>query len=328
MKAILIEEYGGPEVLLLREIPDLTPGTGEVRVRVAATALNRADLLQRRGAYPQPGAKAPYEIPGLEFAGTIDRLGPGVEGWAVGDRVCGLLPGGGYAEQVVTPARMLLRIPAGLSFVEAAALPEVFFTAYDALVARANLRMGDNLLIHAGGSGVGTAAIQLARAMGAQVFATFGSAEKASAAMPLGVTRSILYREERFEEVLLQETQGRGADVIIDFVGAPYLERNLRAAATGARVVLVGTLGGNRAELPLGVLMAKRISLVGTVLRSRPVEEKLALTQAVGRHCFPLFESGQLRPVVDRIFPLTEVADAHRYMEENKNFGKILLELS
>lgn len=325
MRAVVLDQYGGPEVLRIREIPDPQPGAGEVRVRVAATAVNRADVLQRQGRYPPPEPRPEHEVPGLEFAGTVDAVGPGVTAWRPGDRVMGLLAGGGYAEQVVTHERMLLRVPDRLSFEEAAAIPEVFFTAYDALTDKAGLRMGDVVLVHAGGSGVGTAAIQLARAMGATVLVTAGSDEKARRAVELGAHRAINYKTEAFDEVVLRETGGRGADVILDFVGASYLERNLKAAAVEGRIVFIGTMGGARGEFDIGLAMRKRLRLAGTTLRARPVEQKMVLTQRFARQVLPLLESGQVRPVVDRVFPLDEVAAAHRYMEENRNFGKIVL---
>lgn len=325
MRAVVLDQYGGPDVLRVREIPDLVPGTGEVRVRVAATALNRADLLQRRGLYPPPGPRPEYEIPGLEFAGTVDALGPGVTGWKEGDRVFGLLPGGGYAEQVVTHERMLMPVPRDMSFEEAAAIPEVFFTAYDALVDRAGMHVGDVVLVHAGGSGVGTAAIQLAVAMGGTVLVTVGSEEKARRAVALGAARAILYPSESFDTAVLEATGGRGADVILDFVGGPYLERNVRAAASEGRIVFIGTMGGTRAEIDIGAVMRKRLRLIGTTLRARPPEQKMRLTQRFARQVLPLFEAGRLRPVVDRVFPLEAVAEAHAYMEANRNFGKIVL---
>lgn len=326
MRAVVLEEYGGPEVLQIKEIPTPEPGVGEVRVRVMATALNRADLLQRLGRYSQPGPEPEYEIPGLEFAGVIDALGPGTWGWKVGDRVCGLLSGGGYAEYVVTHQRMLIPIPDGMSMEDAAAIPEVFMTAYDALVHQVHMKYGDIVLIHAGGSGVGTAAIQLAKTMGAgQVFVTVGSREKAEGCLKLGADRAILYREEDFAQVIQEETNGQGADVIIDFVGGPYIEGNLKAAARGGRIVVLGTLGGPRGEINLGQVLFKRLTVSGVTLRSRPIEQKIQLTQEIAKHVMPGFSRGILRPVVDRVMPFEEIADAHRYMEDNRNFGKIIL---
>lgn len=324
MRAAVLQKVGGPEVLHVEEVQDLAPGLHQVRVRVVATALNRADIMQREGCYPgwtpQPGA-----ILGLEFAGTIDALGPDVTHWQIGDRVFGLIADGGYAEQVVTHQRMLMSLPTGVSYEEAAAIPEVFFTVYDALVDRASLRLGDVVLVHAGASGVGTAAIQLAKAMGTRVFVTVGTEEKARKARELGADKAILYREERFEEVVLVETGGRGADVILDSIGGPYLERNIKAAATMGRIVLVGNLGGGHAEIDITPFFRKRLTVVGTTLRARPIEQKIGLTQRFAAQVLPLFAIGQLRSVVDRIFTLEYIGDAHRYMEENRNFGKIVV---
>lgn len=325
MRAVVLEQYGGPEVLQIKEIPDPQPGVNEVRVRVTATALNRADVLQRMGRYAQPGAKPEHEIPGLEFSGVVDALGPGVTQWKIGDRVCGLLGGGGYAEYVVTHERMLMAVPDNLSLEEAAAIPEVFMTAYDALVDKVRLKYGDVALIHAGGSGVGTAATQLAKTMGARVLVTVGSKEKAERSLQLGADRAIIYKEEDFAEVVLEETNGRGADVIIDFIGGPYLERNLKAAALDSRIVVLGTMGGSKGEINLRDILFRRISICGATLRARPLEQKMILTQQVAKQVMPGFAEGRLRTVIDTVFPFEKVADAHRYMEENRNFGKILL---
>ncbi|MBX6377832.1 MAG: NAD(P)H-quinone oxidoreductase [Clostridia bacterium] len=329
MRAVVLESYGGPEVLRVREIPDPAPSRGEVLVRVSATALNRADVLQRQGHYPPPGPRSEHEVPGLEFAGIVEAVGESVTAWRPGDRVFGLLTGGGYAERVVTHERMLLPVPQRLSLEEAAAVPEVFFTAYDALAERASLRVGDVVLVHSGGSGVGTAAIQLARAMGAgRILTTVGSEEKARRAEELGADRAILYRREAFEQVVLEETAGRGADVILDTVGLPYLEGNLLCAALEGRLVLIATMGGARGQVDLRPVLGKRLRLVGTTLRARPLEQKMALTQRFAREVLPLLADGRLRPVIDRVFPLEEVAEAHRHMEANRNFGKIVLRVS
>ncbi|MBE3589293.1 MAG: NAD(P)H-quinone oxidoreductase [Firmicutes bacterium] len=325
MRAIVLEGYGGPEVLRWREVPDREPAADEVRVRVHATAVNRADILQRMGGYPPPGPKPEVELPGLEFAGEIDAVGRDVHGFRPGDRVMGLLAGGGYAEYVTTHHRLLMPIPDGLSFEEAAAIPEAWLTAYDALFMWAGARMGDRVLVHAGGSGVGTAATQLARAIGATVWTTVGSAEKAERSRALGAKRAIVYRQEDFVAVLREETGGRGADIILEFVGAPYLARDIEVAAVGGRIVVIGTMGGSHAQVPLGPLLAKRLRIQGTTLRSRPLEAKAALTQDFAVHALPLFAEGVLRPVVDRVFPVQEAAEAHRYMEANRNFGKIVL---
>jgi putative PIG3 family NAD(P)H quinone oxidoreductase len=326
VRAVVLERYGGPEVLALRDVPDLEPGPGEVRVAVHATALNRADLLQRLGRYPPPGPRPQLEIPGLEFAGTVDRAGAGVTAWTAGDRVFGLLAGGGYADQVVAHERMLMRVPEGMGFPEAAAIPEVFFTAWDALVDKGGLRPNDAVLVHAAGSGVGTAAVQLARLLGAgRVVATTRTREKAGRLGSLGADRAVVVPDEEFGAAVLAETGNRGADVILDFVGAPYLERNLAAAALEGRIVLVSYLGGPQASLPLAAMLSKRLRLVGTTLRSRPPEQKMALTQRFVREILPSFKPGGIRPVVDRAFRLDEIAAAHRYLEENRNFGKVVI---
>lgn len=327
MRAIVLDQYGGPEVLRLKQIADLDPGSEDTLVRVAATALNRADTLQRQGLYPQPGARPEHEIPGLEFAGTVERIGARVTGVQPGQRVMGLLPGGGYAEQVVTHARMLLPVPDGMTLSEAASIPEVFFTAYDALFPQAGCALGDTMLVHAGGSGIGIAAIQLAKAAGARVLCTVGNDEKAAQARMLGSDIAINYKTMDFKDAALAATDGAGVDIILDVIGGPYLDQNLAAAALGGRIVFIGLMGGPVAPINLGLLLGKRLRLFGTTLRSRPIEAKIALTQAFMAHALPLFRSGALRPIVDREFPLAEAAAAHRYMEENRNFGKIVLRM-
>jgi len=328
MRAVVLERYGGPEVLALRDVPDPTPGPDEVLVRVVATALNRADLLQRQGRYPQPGARPAVEIPGLEFAGIVAEVGTRVTTWRPGDRVMGLLAGGGYAELIATHERMLLPVPERHSLIEAASIPEVFFTAYDALFPQANCALGETVLVHAGGSGVGIAATQLAVATGARVITTLGSAEKAERSRALGAMLAINYREQEFAPAVLEATGGKGADVILDFIGAPYLEANVQAAAPGGRIVFIGTMGGASGTLNIGAVMAKRLRLFGTVLRARPIEQKIALTQAFAAHVLPLFQAGVIHPVVDCIFDLADVAAAHEYMAANKNFGKIVLRVA
>jgi putative PIG3 family NAD(P)H quinone oxidoreductase len=323
MRAVVLESYGGPEALVLRDVPDLQPGRDEVRVAVSATSLNRADLLQRRGKYPPPGPAPEFEIPGLEFAGTVDAAGPGVSGWKAGDRVFGLLPGGGYAEQVVTHERLLMAVPPGLTLEEAAAIPEAYFTAFDALTDKGALRPGDAVLVHAGGSGVGTAALQLARRLGAgRVLATTRTPEKAPRLLSIGADRAVV---GDFSRAVAEETGGRGADVILDFVGAPTWEANLAAAALEGRIVVVSFLGGAHATLALSTVLQKRLRIVGTTLRSRPVEQKMALTQRFAREVLPWVAAGGLRPVIDRTFRLEDVAEAHRYMEDNRNLGKVVL---
>jgi putative PIG3 family NAD(P)H quinone oxidoreductase len=328
VRAVVLDRHGGSDVLTVRETPDPIAGPDEVLVRVAATALNRADLLQREGRYPQPGAKPVAEIPGLEFAGVVESVGERVTSARAGDRVMGLLAGGGYAEKVSTHERMLLPVPDGMSLEEAASIPEVFFTAYDALFPQAGCTLGDRVLVHAGGSGVGIAATQLAVAAGAMVVVTLGSAEKGERAIALGAMTAINYHDGGFAERVLRETGGHGADIILDVVGAPYLEENLKAAALGGRLIFIGTMGGAAGTLNLGALLGKRLRLFGTTLRSRPLEAKIALTQAFKAHALPLFRTGQLRPVVDSTFGLDEAAAAHDYMAANRNFGKIVLRVA
>ncbi len=321
MRAIVLTEYGEPDVLRLADAADPTPGPTDVLVDVQATAVNRADLLQRRGTYPPPGPRPATEILGLEFSGRVAAIGSGVTQVAVGDPVMGLLPGGGYATRVATPERMVMPMPPGFTFAEAAALPEAFFTAYDALQ-QVRLSMGDTVLIHAGASGVGTSAVQLAHHLGARVLSTC-SAAKMTQVRAVGADAVCDYRAEPFLDFVRRETQGRGADAILDFVGASYLEANVQALALGGRLIIIGTMSGNAAPVSLSQLMAKRASIAGTSLRSRPLEEKMALTQAVVRHVWPLWADGRIRPVMDQMFPLADAADAHRRMEANQNVGKI-----
>jgi NADPH2:quinone reductase len=327
MKAIVISEAGGPEVLQLRDIPEPLAGPDDLLVRVRATALNRADTLQRQGQYPQPGPRPEFEVPGLEFAGEVVRAGERAEGFAVGDRVMGLLAGGGYAEMVSINHRLALRVPDNLSWQEAGSIPEVFITAHDALLQCA-LQAGETVLVHAAGSGVGVAAIQVARVMGASLaLGTAGSAEKLEAAKALGLDVGINYREQDFAQAALEATGGRGADVVLDVIGADYFERNLRAMAPKGRMVLVGLMGGAATQANLGMVLAKRLQIRGTVLRARSVEEKALATRALEKSVLPHLASGRIKTVVDRVFPLAEAAEAHRYMESNANFGKIVLEV-
>ena len=327
MKAIVISRFGGPEVLELREVDTPAPGRGEVRVRVRATAVNRADLLQRAGAYPAP-PDAPADIPGLEFAGEIDALGDGaaaVSDLAIGDRVFGLAGGGSYAEALVVHARALARIPDGISFTDAAAVPEVFITAWDAMVVQARLQAGDTVLIHAAGSGVGTAAVQIARAIGARSVGTARTRDKLARARALGLDQEILVEEGAFADAVLRATGGRGADVVLELVGGRYLAEDLACAAPRARIVLVGLMAGARAELDLGQLLRKRLQITGTVLRARPLEEKIAAVQLLDRHLAPLLARGLLRAVVDRVLPLARAAEAHADVAGNQTFGKVVL---
>ena len=326
MRAAVVSEPGGPEVFRIQEIEEPTPGPAEVLVDVRATALNRADLLQRRGRYPGPVGTRD-DLPGLEMAGVVAAAGERVVGVGVGDRVFALLNGGGYGERVVTHHRMTAPIPDNLSFTEAASVPEVFLTAYDALFNHCDLVMGESALIHAAGSGVGTAAIQLARHAGATTYGTVGSAGKLEKAADLGLDVGINYNEQDFAEVIRDRSGGRGVDVILDVIGSPYWDRNIASLALKGRMVIVGTMGGATHEVNIGALMGKRLRVHGTVLRARPIEEKIALNQQFVRHVLPLLADGRIRPVVDSVFPLEEVAEAHRYMESNANFGKIVLSM-
>ncbi len=324
MRAVVLSGYGGPEVLRIDEVAPPAPAPDEVLVDVAATALNRADLLQRMGRYPAPASDV--EILGLEFAGRVAAVGARVQSLAAGDPVMGLVNGGAYAEQLVTHERMALRPPAGLAPADAAAIPEVWITAWDALVCQGGLTSGRVALVHGGGSGVGTAAIQLAKALGAAVVTT-ASAAKLAGCRALGADLAVDYRNEDFVEAVRDHTGGRGADVVVDIVGGDNLARNLSALAVRGSIVQVGLLGAGEATVPLRRLMAKRARLVGTVLRARPLEEKIALSRRFATEVLPLFESGRLRAVIDRRYGLDEVADAHTYMQSNANFGKILLDV-
>ena len=324
MRAAVITEPGGPDVLKVMEVDDPVPGPEDILVDVKASALNRADMLQRQGAYPAPFG-SPSEIPGLEFSGVVLEVGDRVDSLKEGDNVFGLLGGGGYASRTITHHRMAVKIPAGWDFVQAAATPEVYLTAYDALFNRGNLQMGENVLIHAAGSGVGTAAVQLAHQAGAFVFGTAGSAEKLAGATDLGMNVGINYREQDFAEVIKEVTSGAGVDVLIDFIGAPYWDKNIASLAVLGRLVEVGLMGGTKMEVDLRPLMAKRLQVCGTGLRGRTLGEKLEVTSQFRRHVLPHLASGSMKPIVDRTFPLEEVAEAHKYMETNANFGKIVL---
>ena len=327
MRAIVVREPGGPEVLKLERVPLPEPGKGEVRVRVAASGVNRADLIQRRGLYPAPPGWPP-DIPGLEFSGTVDALGEGAEG-RVGQRVMGVVGGGGYAEAVVTHARDVVPVPDGMSLTDAGAVPEVFMTAFDAVFEQMQLRSGETLLVHAVGSGVGTAALQLARAAGARVIGTSRTAAKLERAGELGLEHGVLVREgEDWPARVLELSGGRGADVILDLVGGPYLAGNQKAIATRGRMIVVGVTGGPKAEIDLRALMSKRASLTGTVLRARPLEEKIVLARAFGARVLPLLAAGALRPVVDGVYRPEQAGEAHRRLEASDTFGKLLIDWS
>lgn len=327
MKAIVITKPGDPDVLQLQEVPAPEPGVDELLVKVHATALNRADLLQRRGLYPPPpGVRE--DMLGLEFSGEVEVVGKKVTAFNPGDRVMGLLAGEGYAEKVVTHERMAMPIPENLCYEEAASIPEVFLTAYDALFSQLGLKLGERLLMHAVGSGVGTAALQLAKVAGATVFGTASSEAKLAKAKNLGLDFAINYKTQNFEEIVLAETQGMGVHAILDVIGAAHWDKNLACLATKGRMILVGLLGGTKVEANLATILRKRLRILGTVLRARPLEEKIALTQAFQEHVLPLFESGKIKPVIDQTFTLEQAAKAHAYMEANKNFGKIVLRVT
>ncbi|MDB4965345.1 MAG: Quinone oxidoreductase [Myxococcales bacterium] len=326
MKAIVIDQPGGPEVLAWREVATPEPGRGEVRVRVRATAVNRADLLQRMGLYPAP-PDAPQQIPGLEFAGEIDVVGPGVTQWKAGDRVFGLVGGGAYAEALVTHADCVARMPPSLSFTDGAAIPEAFITAWDAMVTQGRLGAGETVLVHAVGSGVGTAAVQIARALSARALGTARTAGKLGRAGKLGMDRGFEVQGGKFADDVLRATGGRGVDVILELVGGGYVTEDLACAAPRARIIIVGLMAGIRAELDLNLILRKRLQLNGTQLRSRPLGEKIEVTQTFARHVVPLVESGALRPVVERVLPISEAAAAHVAMAANEGFGKLVLSL-
>lgn len=329
MRAIVITKPGGPEVLELRDVDDPVPGVGQARVRIRACAVNRADILQRLGGYAAP-PDAPSDIPGLEVAGEVDAIGPGTTDVKVGDRVHAVVSGGAYAEAVVVHARTLAPMPAGLSFVEAASLPEAFVTAYDAMVSQAGLTAGETVLVHAAGSGVGTAAVQIARAIGARAIGTARTEEKLGRARDLGLAEGDGITPDgkppRFAERVRSRTDGRGADVVLELVGGDYVPESLAALAPKGRLVLVGLLAGSRADVDLGLVLRKRLRLFGTVLRARPLEEKIDAARLLAR-LGPLFASKALVPVVDRVLPLAEAAEAHRLVGEGQTFGKVVLEV-
>jgi putative PIG3 family NAD(P)H quinone oxidoreductase len=323
MHAIVTKEPGGPEVLRWQEVPDPVTAPGEVLIQVAASAVNRADVMQRLGFYPPPPGAPPYL--GLECSGRIAALGPGVTGWSVGQEVCALLAGGGYAELVNVPAGQVLPAPSGVDLVTAAALPEVTCTIWSNLFMVAGLRPDETVLIHGGGGGIGTAAIQLARLAGAHVMTTAGTDEKLALCRELGAEVTINYRTEDFGVRVREVTGGRGVDVILDNMGAKYLSRNVGVLAENGRLVIIGMQGGTRAELDINALMRKRAAVIATSLRARPVAEKAAIVAAVREHVWPLVESGRYRVVVDRIVPMGEASVAHEAMDGSVNVGKLVL---
>jgi putative PIG3 family NAD(P)H quinone oxidoreductase len=328
MRAIVITKPGGPEVLELRDVETPEPPPGHVRVRIRACAVNRADLLQRHGMYPAP-ADAPQDIPGLEIAGEVDAVGAGVTELAKGDRVFGVVGGGAYAEAVVVHARTLARIPEGLDFTHAAAVPEAFVTAYDAMVVQGGLEAGDVVLVHAAGSGVGTAAVQIARAIGARSIGTARSEAKLERARALGMTAGVVPATQAGAPEFaakVRELSGRGgADVCLELVGGNYVPESLAALADKGRLILVGLLAGRQADIDLSLVLRRRLRIQGTVLRARPLEEKILAAQVLEHRLAPLFASGALKPVIDRILPLDKAGEAHAYMAANEGFGKVVL---
>ncbi|HET7274560.1 MAG TPA: NAD(P)H-quinone oxidoreductase [Longimicrobiaceae bacterium] len=324
MRAVTIPHSGPPDVLKLDERPTPEPGPSEIRVRVRASALNRADLLQRRGKYPVP-AGAPADIGGLEYAGEVDAVGEGAGLWAPGSRVMGIVGGGGHAEYVVVHEREAMRVPQNLTWEQAAAIPEAYLTAYDALFHRLDLQVGERVLIHAVGSGVGTAALQLAHAAGARTIGTSRSPEKLKRAAELGLGIGIDSTSDDWVQMVKSETGGEGVHAILDLVGGSYLAGNLSLLALKGRIVVVGIVGGAKADMDLGILMQKRAQITGTVLRARPLEEKIALAREFSDVVLPLFSSDRIGPIIDRTYPFSEIQQAHRHMEANQNFGKIVL---
>jgi putative PIG3 family NAD(P)H quinone oxidoreductase len=326
MRAVVIRQFGGTEVLAVDRVPVPEPGAEQLLVRVKASALNRADTLQRQGLYPPPPGES--DILGLELAGDVAAWGSGVRGFSKGDRVFGLVGGGGYAEYALLDHQMAMPIPQGWSYENATAVPEVFFTSNETLFVLGELAEGQSVLIHAGGSGVGTAGIQMAAQAGAKVFFTAGSAEKITRAEALGGGAAICginYKSQDFQKEVTQLTSGEGVDVVLDFIGADYLERNLAILKPGGRLILAATMGGAKGELDLGIVLRKRLQVIGSVMRSRPLEDKRAITRRFRERWLPLLTEGRIRPIVDTVFPMEQVREAHEYMEANHNFGKIVL---
>lgn len=322
MRAVVLTEFGGPEVLRIADVPSPTPGPDEVLVDVAATALNRADILQRKGFYPNP-FPTDHDIPGMEFSGTVAAVGNRVSAWRVGDEVMGIVAGGAYAERLVIHERQAMRIPHGMKLVDAAAIPEVFITAWDGLVVQGGLASGRWALVHAVASGVGTAAIQICRSLGARIIGTCSSS-KVEQVRALGADVVVDYTSQDFVEQVRLATEGRGVDVVLDPVGGDYLDRNVASLALKGRIVQIGLMAGV-GSFNLGALLPKRATLIGSVLRARPLEEKIAVSQRFVAEMLPLFDSGVMKPIIDRHFGLTEIAEAHAYLESNATVGKVVI---
>ena len=326
MKAILVKSGDPAPRLIWAKAPEPVMGPEDVRVAVRATAVNRADLLQARGQYPPPPGTT--DILGLELAGVVAGVGAAVQGWQPGDRVMALLPGGGYAQQSVVHHGLLMRIPDGWSFAQGAAVPEAWLTAFSNLFIEGELKPGQTVLVHAGASGVGTAAIQMAAADGATVYATAGSAPKLEACRRFGAALAIDYKNQDFAVEIKARLRGKGVDLILDPVGAAYLRRNLEVLAPGGRLVNIGLMGGSRAEIDLGLVLGKSLRLVGSRLRPRPVSQKVEITRRFEERFLPMLSSGRLEPIIDRVFPITEAEAAHAYVKEDRNIGKVILEIS
>ena len=323
MRAVVITEPGGPEVLEVQDVPDPEAKPGEVLVKVAASAVSRADLLQRQGNYPPPPGAPPYL--GMECSGAVAALGESVAGWSIGDEVCALLAGGGYAEVVAVPIGQLMPVPRGISLVDAAALPETTCTVWSMVFGAGRLQPGERLLVHGGTSGIGTMAIQLAHHRGALVFATAGTARKVAFCRELGAEMAINYRDEVFDERVLAETDGHGVDVILDNMGALYLPRNIRSLAIGGRLVVLGLQGGRKGELDLGALLGKRATVLAAGLRGRPQQQKTEIVAETVHAVWPMIESGAVRPIIDRVLTIDDATEAHRLVESSEHIGKVLL---
>ena len=326
MKAVVLREHGGPEVLQIEDVPSPTFGAEDILVSVAATALNRADLLQRMGFYPNPFPQGP-EIPGLEFAGTVKAVGERVTAWKVGDKVMGIVSGGAYAEELALHERQAMAVPAGMSLHDAAAIPEVFITAWDALVVQGGLTSGRWAMVHAGASGVGTAAIQICRAIGARIIVTCSSG-KVQSCKELGADVVVDYGSQDFVEEVQKATGGKGVDVVLDVIGGDYVERNIASLAVKGHIIQVGVMAGKPMPFNVGLLLGKRASITGTVLRARPLDEKIAITQRFVSEMLPLFDIGALKPVIDSSYSIADVAKGHEFMATNGNVGKIVIDIA
>ena len=326
MKAVVLREHGGPEVLRIEDVPSPTFGAEDILVSVAATALNRADLLQRMGFYPNPFPQGP-EIPGLEFAGTVKAVGERVTAWKVGDKVMGIVSGGAYAEELALHERQAMAVPAGMSLHDAAAIPEVFITAWDALVVQGGLTSGRWAMVHAGASGVGTAAIQICKAIGARIIVTCSSG-KVQSCKELGADVVVDYGSQDFVEEVQKATNGTGVDVVLDVIGGDYVERNIASLAVKGHIIQVGVMAGKPMPFNVGLLLGKRASITGTVLRARPLDEKIAITQRFVSEMLPLFDTGALKPVIDSSYSIADVAKGHEFMATNGNVGKIVIDIA